>query len=549
MQKGSVGRAARAIAHNRPLLRLEYAYGLWAIYEMGIWLVLVLWGYSQGGASFAGIVAIAQYLPAAVLAPVGGYLADRFRRDTALRVGYFVQFLASALLAVLLAVDAGHGPILAFAVITSVLVSWTRPPHYAATAELAQSPGEAAAATSLAGTVERVGYFLGPALVGLASAATSPPLTAAGCAALVLVSGLLLIGVRLGQPSHQVASNASPTRRVRLLPALARRPAVGVVLLVVGVVFLAEGCLELLAVSFANKELAAGAGASGLLIGAEGLGGIVGALLTVALIRWRRLTPVVAGSLAAAALPLLLFSYVTTLPLALTLLVLVGIGMGFFLVAGITLLQRSVPGGVMARILSLRESALLIGLAVGAGFSRFLIREFGATGAYVSLGVVLVAVAFIAVPAGWRLDAVAVFRPNVVTLLGQIEFLGVLDVPSLERLAAGATEMTVPADTVVIRQGDVGDAFYLVESGKLAVTVDGQARSVVLEPGTGFGEIALLRNVERTATVRATSECTLWRIDQELFLETVTGSMSTDLAERHIDMQLDRLGPGSAAAS
>jgi hypothetical protein len=240
---------------------------------------------------------------------------------------------------------------------------------------------------------------------------------------------------------------------------------------------------------------------------------------------------------------LLAFNYVDRLATALVLLVLVGVGMGFFLVAGITLLQRSVVGGAMARILSMRETALLVGLAIGAALSRLLIREFGSTGAYVCLGALLIAIALIAIPAGRSLDSVAVFRPQVVELLAGIEFLGVLDVLALERLASGATQVDVAPGTTVVREGEVGDAFYAIESGELAVTVTGQEKFVVLEPGVGFGEIALLRNVVRTATVRATSDCTLWRIDQELFVSTVTGSLSQDLAERHIDVQLDRLGP------
>jgi len=70
-----------AVARNRILLRVQGAYGLFTVYEMALWVAVLLWAYSVGGAGFAGVVAIAQYVPASLLAPVGGSVADRLPRD------------------------------------------------------------------------------------------------------------------------------------------------------------------------------------------------------------------------------------------------------------------------------------------------------------------------------------------------------------------------------------------------------------------------------------------------------------------------------------
>ena len=86
--------------------------------------------------------------------------------------------------------------------------------------------------------------------------------------------------------------------------------------------------------------------------------------------------------------------------------------------------------------------------------------------------------------------------------------------------------MDVAAGDVVVYQGEYGDSFYIVEAGTLEVFVDGrQVRS--LGADDFFGELALLADTPRTATVRAATDCRLWVLPRRAFLSVLTGFAAT----------------------
>ena len=540
-----VRRSVHAVARNGRLLRAQSAYALFAVNEQALWVAVLLWAYDSGGTALAGLVAVLQLVPAAALAPLGGVVGDRMPRDHALRLVYGLQAVTMAATAGLIAAGGPRGPVVLAAVAATIVIGWTRPPHYAATTELSSSPGEAAAANSLSGTLESLGCFVGPALAGLGALVGGIAVVVAGCAVLAAAAALLVSGLGLARPGPRVPlAQAQAGPRVRsdsLVGALWHRPAAAVVLLLVGAQFVAVGTMEILGVAYAVQRLGAGPAAAGLLIGSLGVGGTLGAAGAVVLCGWQRLAGAVAASLLAGALPLLLMPHLGALLPALLVGVAAGAGLAFFAVAGITLLQRTVADSLLARVLALRESALLTGLAVGAAAAPLLVRAVGAGPAYAVLGGTLSVVAVLAVPVLVRLDRQAVYRPDVVRLLRGVEFLAVLDVRALERLAQQARCKDIAAGTLVLRQGERGDGYYLVEHGRLDVSVAGRAERVALGPGDGFGEIALLHDVPRTASVRATEACRLWYVGRADFLATVAGSAGAELAHRHVADRLERL--------
>jgi CRP-like cAMP-binding protein len=107
--------------------------------------------------------------------------------------------------------------------------------------------------------------------------------------------------------------------------------------------------------------------------------------------------------------------------------------------------------------------------------------------------------------------------------------------PILERLAAEATDVTVAAGQAVVSRGESGDHFYVIATGRAVVELD-DGTFLPLAHGDFFGEIALLRDVPRTATVRAVEPLQLYAIERDDFIATVTGHAPTQAAAEGVVM-------------
>jgi MFS family permease len=207
-------------------------------------------------------------------------------------------------------------------------------------------------------------------------------------------------------------------------------------------------------------------------------------------------------------------------------LVLAGIGGSVMLVAGRTLLQRATDDRVLARVFAVQESTTLLGTALGALVAPVLIDMVSSRYAFVPVGLGCALVALSCLLLVRRLDQRSVLHTAEIDLLRGIAFLSVLPTYEIERLAQRSRWESFPAGTVVIRQGDEGDAFYVVSEGELTVDVDRVRADHVIMQGYGFGEIALLHEVARTATVTAATDVRLLVVDRDDFLAAVTGSVN-----------------------
>jgi MFS family permease len=281
----------------------------------------------------------------------------------------------------------------------------------------------------------------------------------------------------------------------------------------------------------------------GFLNSAIGIGGLLGALAAAALVGRRRQAADFGLGIFIWGVPIALVAVWPNQAFVLVLLALVGIGNTLVDVSGMTLLQRSAPDEVLARVFGVIESVLLLASGVGALLAPILLNVLGTRGALIVAGSLLPLVVIPAWPRLNAIDRTAEVPVDRIELLEANPIFAPLPAPTLEQLAVALQEVRVTAGEEVIRQGDPGDLFYLVKDGTLDVYVDGR-KVQTLGPGDSFGEIALLRNVPRTATVKAEGDAELYALERRQFLAAVTGfAPSLTAAEAVIGM---RLGPARA---
>jgi MFS family permease len=204
------------------------------------------------------------------------------------------------------------------------------------------------------------------------------------------------------------------------------------------------------------------------------------------------------------------------------------------MVAGRTLLQRTSDEAVLARVFAVQEGTSLLGVALGAIIAPVLVDRLDPAAAFVPFGLCAALLTVACFPLMRRLDVRAVLRPHESALLRSIPFLAALPRFELEQLSRRAEWLDVAPGQVVIAQGDVGDRFYVVADGQFIVSIDGAPRPGALGAGTGFGEIALLHSVPRTATVTADTAGRLLTLSAEDFLAAVTGNPDGDAVAREV---------------
>ena len=298
-------------------------------------------------------------------------------------------------------------------------------------------------------------------------------------------------------------------------------PAPRALVWLLGVEAMAIGALDVLYVVLAVGVLHRGGGSAGYLNAAFGAGGVIGVAATLALVGRHRLAPFLLAGLGVWAAALAGIAATPSFAAAFALLALAGSGRTVLDVAGRTLLQRIARPDALARVFGLLEAVSMVGLAVGSIAASGFVAAAGGRGAFLCLAVLLPAAAVLVLRRVLAADA-AVLPVVEIARLRALPIFAPLGAPAIEGVARSLVPVEVAAGAEVVREGEPGDRFYVVADGRLDVSVAGR-RVGELARGDCFGEIALLRDVPRTATVTARSAVRLDALDKGSFLAAVTG--------------------------
>lgn len=537
---GSVSRASESLSafsssfSNPQLRRLQLAGAGSTLGSWAYGVALAVYAYHAGGVRAVGLLLFARWALAAALAPWLALLADRGSRRRVMLVSDLSRL---ALVGGMAALAAAHGAafaVYALAIASSVAATAFQPAQAALLPALATTPEELTSANVAMSTISSVGMLTGPALGGALLAATGPSAVFAVTAGTLAWSAACVLG--LGADGAPAAGRVPEPLLPALLAgfrAIGSQPALRVVVALTGVQQIAIGIFEVLLVIYALRVLGAGNSGVGWLNAAFGAGGVVGGVVVAALAGRRRLAGDLGLGVLLWGIPMALVAAWTSLSFALVLFAVVGIGNTVSEVAAMTLLQRTAPDEVLGRVFGVLESLILASLAIGAAVAPALISALGVRTTFVVAGLALPALVLLLAPRLRAIDAEAGMPKAALDLLRSIGFLDILPPPVLERLAAAAVPIEVAPGAPVFMRGDRGDRFYAIASGRVAVEAEGgTVRS--LGAGDFFGEIALLRDIPRTATVRAFDDVQLYAIERDDFIAAVTGHAPSREAAEHV---------------
>jgi MFS family permease len=498
---------------------------LHAFVELAVWITVLVVAFDRGGAAATGLAVAVQLLPAALLAPIVTAAGDRFDRRVVLVVGLGALALASAGLAIALAADLPLAVVYLFAAVFTIALGSTPGTVASLVVHHARSPRQLTDCNIGISLGRAAGSLVGPVATAILLAIVEPwaiaALCAATCASAAATAARRLpaddrppstIGIR-----SVLADSAQGIRYAVVTPAARRL--IGFVALV----GLLLGAFDVMFVAVAFDQLDRGGSTAAILNAVFAFGAVF-----VAIVASRRMprtltTATVAGTLLMTLPLLVLGGPDRVLPVAILIGVL-GAGNGLVEIGSLTMLQRSCDEALTSRIFGLRDSALLVALSIGGAAAGQLIGDEVSARGLALVGLVAAAVlALVATSLRSVERGTTPASPDVVAALGHVAFLQPLPLPTVERLAAGADRRTVDAGVTIVRQGDPGDEFFVLLHGEVTIEVEGAPSVRAIAPAS-FGEVALLHDVARTATVSAATECRLAVIGRGPFLDALRRS-------------------------
>jgi MFS family permease len=536
-------RTLRTAARNPEIARVVIAFGAFTIAEWAVWIAMLVYAFDRGGAAGSGIAALVQLLPAGILAPVLSGLAERLPRERVLVLALGAQSIAMAVTAAALFLDAPIFVVYILAAAATVAITVSRPAHDALLPWLARTPEELTMANVATGTIGNISILIAPAAAG-AILATSGAWVVFGASAAIVGGAAVLVGgirterstVARRRPGGAAGDEIGIAEGLRILLRNHAGSRTIVVLIAIGSVM--EGALDLVAVVLALDILDIGNAGVGILTSAVGAGGLVGAALAAGLVGRSRLGIPFEIGLALWGVPIVIVGIAPSVAVAVLMFVVAGVARSIVDVAGRTLLQRVAPDAALNAIFGALEGLRVIMLAIGSVAVPALILLVGSRWGLILAGIWLPVVVVITARAVARADDHGVVHIRELHLLRALPIFAALAPPTIERLAAHLEPVTADAGRPIVIEGQPGDRFYLIEKGRASVSV-GERQIRELGPGDAFGEIALLLDVPRTATVESITPVSLYSLERSVFLTALGAeSMARHVADDLVSARL-----------
>jgi hypothetical protein len=518
---------------NPALRGLQASWLIGIAAEKAYLVAILVFAYEAGGVVAVGIFTMLASLPSGLLGPVLSSVAESFAPARALLGLHFGRAIVVGAAAIAVIADVGIGIIVAATIAEGILTRQHTATTRALLPALARTPDELVASNGVTSLVEGVGSLIGPIVVGVLLLVGGPGLGLAAPALAYLLAAAVVLTINV---PRTVRSGAEPAAvRARLMDtvggfrALVAYRTAGVLVGLFLAQVVVRGALTVLLVSTAFELLGIGDSGVGYLNSAIGAGGLIGALLAMAVAANRTLSRTFTVSLALWGAPIAVVGMIAHPTVAFAMAGVIGAANASIDVSGYTLLARAVPNDARGRCFGVLHSLVGIGVAAGALVAPLLIQALGLQLALVVTGLILPLCALAGYGAVSRAEAGAIVPERELKVMGTIPMFAPLPLTALEDVARALVPVEYGAGTRVITQGEPGDCFYLIASGEVEVVHDGH-RETTLGAGDGFGEIALLSDRPRTATVQVVERMDGYRLPREPFLEAVTGNASSVVA-------------------
>ncbi len=518
----ATARALREVVAHRDLRRAEVAFAFTITSETAFTVALGIVAFREGGAGAVGLVAVLRMVPSALGSTVLTPFADRARRELVLAVATLVRAAAVGAAALLFAAGAPAWTIYTAAIVATVAVTIFRPVHSALLPLLCAETTTLTSANVVRGMVEAAAMLAGPVLAGVLLALAGPTAVLMAAAFLAAATALPLLGIRspAGRRPGSARVGTVLSEVGEGVRVVAQHRDLGMVFGLGFAQTIVRGALNVFIVVVAFDLLDRGDGAVAAFAAAVGLGGLFGSFGSSLLVGSRHLGKWLAIALVLWGGPIAVMGAAPATAAVFSLLMVVGLANAVIDVPLFTLPVRLVDDAVLARAFGLFEAMIALGVGLGSVASPVLIATAGLRAALVVIGLLLPLLAVISWRALRALDGRLEVRDEEIRVLRAVGMLALLPVPAIEHLASRLHRRTVPAGERVFEQGDVGVSAFVIVGGTADVVGDGRMIAR-LGPGDAFGEIAVLKDVPRTAAVVAGSELVLFELDRDDLLEAL----------------------------